>query len=141
VKTQEEAEMKRTWPIIGVNDVAASCTWYLSLFGQPQRPPAHDDFTLIEDDDGTILLGLHEWGGHGEGPPLQSPGDGQPGNGALFFIRVDDFDESLERARELVSRFETYPEVFESGPGTNAFTVRDPDGYYVTVNAMGHERR
>jgi predicted enzyme related to lactoylglutathione lyase len=71
---------------------------------------------------------------------FRAPATANPGNGALFFIRVDDFDESLERARELVSRFETYPEVFESGPGTNAFTIRDPDGYYVTVNAMGTER-
>jgi catechol 2,3-dioxygenase-like lactoylglutathione lyase family enzyme len=99
-------------------------------------PPRHDDFTSIEDDDGTVLLCLHEWGGHGETPPLRSPGDGQPGNGALLFMRVDDFDASLERARALGCRFETDPEVFESGPGTNAFTVRDPDGYYVTINAI-----
>jgi catechol 2,3-dioxygenase-like lactoylglutathione lyase family enzyme len=128
--------MKRTWPIIGVNDVAASTKWYLSLLGQEQRPPAHDDFTMIDDDDGTVLLCLHQWGAHGERPPLQSPADGQPGNGALLFIRVDDFDASLERARALVTHFETDPEVFESGPDTSAFTVRDPDGYYVTINAL-----
>jgi hypothetical protein len=110
--------MKRTWPIIGLKDVAASYKWYSSLLGRPEEPlDQHDDFALIEDDDRTVLLGLHEWGGHDEGPPLQSPGDGQPGNGALLFIRVDDFDESLQRARDLVSRFETDPEVFESGPG------------------------
>jgi hypothetical protein len=51
-------------------------------------------------------------------------------------MRVDDFDASLERARALGCRFETDPEVFEGGPGTNAFTVRDPDGYYVTINAF-----
>lgn len=129
--------MKRTWPIIGVKDVAVSNKWYSTLLGQTAEPlDQHDDFALIEDDDGTVLLGLHEWGGHGEGPPLQSPGEGAPGNGALLFIRIDDFDESLERARGLVPRFETDPEVFESGPGTNAFTVRDPDGYYVTINAL-----
>jgi hypothetical protein len=133
--------MKRTWPIIGVEDVAASCRWYLSLLGQAQRPPAHDDFTLVEDDDGTVLLGLHGWGGHGEGPPLRSPCDGQPGNGALLFIRVDDFDESLASARGLVPRFETDLEFFESGPGTSAFTIRDPDGHYVTINAIGASQR
>ena len=110
------------------------------MLGQPQRPPGHDDFTIIDDEDGTVLLCLHEWGGHGEGPPLQSPDDGKPGNGALLFIRVDDFDESLARARSLASHFETDPDVFESGPGTNAFTIRDPDGYYVTINAMGASR-
>ena len=28
--------MKRTWTIIGVADVARSCKWYQSLFGQPE---------------------------------------------------------------------------------------------------------
>ena len=28
--------MKRTWTIIGVSDVTASCRWYQSLFGQPR---------------------------------------------------------------------------------------------------------
>jgi len=32
--------MKRTWTIIGVRDVARSCKWYQSLFGQPEAPPA-----------------------------------------------------------------------------------------------------
>jgi hypothetical protein len=128
--------MKRTWPIIAVKDVAASAHWYLTLFGQDQRPPHHDDFDIISDEDETVLLALHEWGGHGEGPPLQSPGAEPPGNGVLLFFRVDDFEETLLRARGMVSRFETDPEVFTSGPDTLAFTVRDRDGYYVTVNAL-----
>lgn len=31
--------MKRTWTIIGVNDVGASHKWYLSLFGQTETAP------------------------------------------------------------------------------------------------------
>ena len=129
--------MKRTWPIIGVKDVAVSSRWYLTLLGQTMRPTGHDDFDLIGDDDGTILVGLHEWGAHGEGPPLQAPGNDPPGNGALLVIRVDDFEATLDRARGMGSRFETDPEVFISGADTPAFTLRDPDGYYVTVNAWG----
>ena len=126
--------MKRTWPIIGVKDVAVSATWYQALFGQPQTPPHHDDFTMIEDDDGTVLVCLHEWGGHGEGRPLRSPDDAEPGNGILLFFRVDDYDAALSRAHELVPALESEPHI--SGPGTLAFTLRDPDGYYVTVNAL-----
>ena len=128
--------MKRTWPIIGVRDVATSGTWYRSLLGQNQTPPGHDDFDIITDDDETVLVALHEWGAHGEGPPLERPGSEAPGNGSLIFLRVDDFEETMDRARTLVSRFETDPEIFESGPGTPTFTVRDPDGYYVMVNAL-----
>ena len=36
--------MKRTWTLVGVADVLASCKWYQSLFGQPETAPAHDYF-------------------------------------------------------------------------------------------------
>ena len=126
--------MKRTWPIIGVKDVSVSANWYQALFGQPQTPPHHEDFTMIEDEDGTVLVCLHEWGGHGEGRPLRSPEDAEPGNGILLFFRVDDYDAALSRARGLVPALEAEPHI--SGPGTLAFTLRDPDGYYVTVNSL-----
>ena len=128
--------MKRTWPIIGVRDVATSSGFYLSLFGQKQRSPHHDDFDMISDADGTVLLCLREWAGHGADPPLQSPGDGAPGNGVLLFFRVDDFDDTLARACRTVGHFEKEPQVTDDGPGTPEFTVRDPDGYYVTVSAI-----
>jgi hypothetical protein len=127
---------EETWPIIGVVDVAKSNVWYQSLLGLPHEPPHHEEFTMIIDADDTVLVCLHMWGGHRESPPLESPGDTQPGNGCLLFIRVDDFDESLKRARGLVQHFEADPEVFISGPGTMGFTVRDPDGYYVTINEL-----
>ena len=44
--------MKRTWTIVGVADVARSCSWYQSLFGQPESAPAHDYFGQIVDTDG-----------------------------------------------------------------------------------------
>jgi catechol 2,3-dioxygenase-like lactoylglutathione lyase family enzyme len=128
--------MKRTWPIIGVKDVGASGRWYRTLLGQAQVPSSHDDFDMICDDDETVLVALHEWGAHGEGPPLKAPGNEPPGNGALLFIRVDDFEATLARARTLVGRFETDPEVFLSGPDTPTFTIRDADGYYVMVNSL-----
>ena len=97
--------MKRTWTIIGVNDVRASSKWYQSLFGQPQTAPAHDEFGQLLDSDGTVLLCLHEWGAH-EHPSLMSPDRATPGNGLLLFFRVDDFDLALQRARGLVPRLE-----------------------------------
>jgi catechol 2,3-dioxygenase-like lactoylglutathione lyase family enzyme len=126
--------MKRTWTIIGVRDVAASFKWYQALFGQPKRLPEHDDFGQIVDSDGTVLLCLHEWGAH-EHPPLMSPKSATPGNGLLLFFRVDDFDQALERARALVSRFEEEPHV-NPNTRTPEFSVRDPDGYYVTLSAL-----
>ncbi len=126
--------MKRTWTIIGVADVTHSFTWYQSLLGLPETAPAHDYFGQIVDSDGTVLLCLHKWGVH-EHPPLTSPHRAEPGNGLLLFFRVDDFDLALEGARGLVSRLEEEPHVNLS-TGTMEFSLRDPDGYYVTVNAL-----
>jgi len=126
--------MKRTWTIIGVADVARSFKWYQSLFGQRETRPAHDDFGQIVDADGTVLLCLHEWGAH-EHPPLASPDRAQPGNGLLLFFRVDDFDETLGRARDLVAELDEEPHVNPS-TGTGEFALRDPDGYYVMISAL-----
>ena len=126
--------MKRTWTIIGVRDVHRSVKWYQSLFGQPKTAPAHDYFGQILDADGTVLICLHEWGAH-DHPSLSSPDKGEPGNGLLLFFRVDDYEETLKRARALVTRFEQEPEM-NPGTQTMEFSLRDPDGYYVTISAL-----
>jgi catechol 2,3-dioxygenase-like lactoylglutathione lyase family enzyme len=126
--------MKRTWTIIGVSDVPGSFKWYQSVFGQPETLPGHDDFGQILDTDGTVLLCLHQWGTH-QHPSLMSPDEAPPGNGLLLFFRVDDFDMALKRARALVPRFEEEPHV-NPNTQTREFSLRDPDGYYVTISAL-----
>jgi catechol 2,3-dioxygenase-like lactoylglutathione lyase family enzyme len=126
--------MKRIWTIIGVSDVPSSFKWYQSLFGQPETQPAHSYFGQILDSDGTVLLCLHQWGDH-DHPSLTSPERATPGNGLLLFFRVDDFDMSLKRARALVARFEEEPHV-NPNTQTEEFSLRDPDGYYVTISAL-----
>src|SRR5476651_1902811 len=129
-----EEEMKRTWTISGVSDVAVSFRWYQSLFGQALTSPAHKFFGQILDSDGTVLLCLHEWGAH-DHPSLMAPDHAHPGNGLLLFFRVDDFDMALPRARALVAQLEDEPHV-NPNTGTSEFSLRDPDGYYVTINAL-----
>ena len=126
--------MKRTWTIIGVADVPQSFKWYQSLLGLPETAPTHDDFGQIVDSDGTVLLCLHEWGAH-EHPSLTSPHYATPGNGLLLFFRVDNFDIALSRARTLISRLEEEPHV-NPNTGTMEFSLRDPDGYYVTISSL-----
>ena len=126
--------MKRTWTIIAVRDVPLSFKWYQALFGQQATAPAHDYFGQIVDSDGTVLLCVHKWSEHGH-PSLMSPDAGAAGNGLLLFFRVDDFDEALERARGLVTRFEEEPHV-NPNTRTREFSLRDPDGYYVTISEL-----
>ena len=126
--------MKRIWTIIGVRDVPASFKWFQSLFGQPETPPGHEYWGQILDTDGTVLLCLHQWGAH-DHPSLMSPDDGKSGNGLLLFFRVDDYEMALKRARALVSRLE---EESHLNPNTQTmeFSLRDPDGYFVTISAL-----
>jgi catechol 2,3-dioxygenase-like lactoylglutathione lyase family enzyme len=126
--------MKRIWTIIGVRDVPVSFKWYQSLFGQAETAPGHDYWGQIRDSDGTVLLCLHQWGAH-EHPSLMSPDRALPGNGLLLFFRVDDFDRALERARALVSRLDAGPHLNPSTE-TQEFSLRDPDGYCVTISAL-----
>jgi catechol 2,3-dioxygenase-like lactoylglutathione lyase family enzyme len=126
--------MKRIWTIIGVKDVRASFAWYQALFGRAVTAPAHEYFGQICDADGTVLLCLHAWGDH-DHPSLTSPEHATPGNGLLLFFRVDDFDQALTRARALVTRLDEEPHL-NPGTGTLEFSVRDPDGYYVTISAL-----
>ena len=124
----------RLWTIIGVADVRRSFAWYLELLGLPAADPAHEHFGQIHDGDDTVLLCLHRWGDH-EHPSLTSPARERPGNGLLLFFRVDDFDTALRRARALVSQLEEESHV-NPNTGTSEFSLRDPDGYHVTISAL-----
>jgi len=74
-------------------------------------------------------MGAHEH------PSLMNPNHGTPGNGLLLFFRVDDFELALQRARSLTNRFEEEPHL-NSNTRTKEFSLRDPDGYYVTISAL-----
>ena len=124
--------MKRLWTIIGVRDVATSARWYEGILGCSKKQ-AHAGWAQVVDRDGTVLLCLHQWGEH-EHPTLMSPEVATPGNGLLLFFRVDDFDAALQRARALAVRFEEEPHQ-NLNTGTMEFSVRDPDGYFVTISA------
>jgi hypothetical protein len=64
-----------------------------------------------------------------------SPDRGTAGNGLLLFFRVDDFDQALQRARSLVNGLEEEPHLNPNSQ-SKEFSLRDPDGYYVTISAL-----
>jgi catechol 2,3-dioxygenase-like lactoylglutathione lyase family enzyme len=125
--------MRRTWTIIGVGDVTGSFKWYQSLLGFRRRS-RHDDFGQILDSDGTVLLCLHEWGAD-EHPSLMSPVTRSLATASSCFPSSMIFDMALPRARALVARLEEEPHV-NPNTGTTEFSLRDPDGYYVTISAL-----
>jgi predicted enzyme related to lactoylglutathione lyase len=62
-----------------------------------------------------------------------SPTEGRAGNGLLLWFVVHDFDAAWERAQTMGATIHEPPNS-NNGTGMRAFVVRDPDGYYVTVN-------
>jgi hypothetical protein len=52
-----------------------------------------------------------------------------------LFFRVDNFDAALPNARALVGLLEEEPHLNPS-TGTTEFSLRDPDGYYITISAF-----
>jgi len=131
--------MIRRWTIIGVRDVRRSVAWYQALFGQPVAPRGHDHFGQILDTDGTVVLCVHQRDAH-EHPSLRSPDAAPPGKGLLLFFRIDDFDGALPRARALVTQLEEEPHL-NSNTGTSECSLRDPDGYFVTISALAADAR
>lgn len=81
-----------------------------------------------------MLLCLHQWGAH-EHPSLTSPDEAPPGNGLRLFFRVEDFEGALARVQAMGVRLEAEPHV-NPNTGTAEFSLRDPDGYYVSVSAV-----
>ena len=125
--------MRRLWTIVGCADPTASLEWYQELLRLPKKPPHHDYFAQVIDDDGLVLLCLHSWGEH-DHPSLMDP-EPAAGTGLLLFFRVDNFDASLEAARRLVPNLEEEPSR-NPATGTMEFALRDPDGYYVMISAL-----
>lgn len=125
--------MTRLWTILGVRDVRTSYRWYQRLLGLAVDAPAHDYFGVVADADGTVLVCLHAWGAH-EHPSLTSADVASPGNGLLLFFRVDDYDGALARTRATGAALAEEPHL-NPNTRTQEFSLRDPDGYYVTISA------
>ena len=53
----------------------------------------------------------------------------------LTLLRVDDFDETLSRGRNLGLCLEEEPHI-NPGTKTSEFSLLDPDGYYVSISAL-----
>lgn len=124
--------MKRTWPIIGVADVAKSSAWYMKLLDSENNHPGATVFDQILDKDATVLLCVHHWGDH-QHPSLSNPDHATVGKGLLLWFVVDDFDAAWQRAQTMRALVQEPPHT-DNGTLMRAFVVRDPDGYYVAVN-------
>lgn len=125
--------MIRTWVAIRVADVRASSAWYRRLLGcgsdMEQDHPHREHFDQISADDGTVLLNLVSWHDHDQPWSAQS----ETGKGLVLDFVLDDFDAAWQRARALGADVLRQPQLGTSGYRTHEFSLRDPDGYVVSV--------
>jgi len=116
-------------PIIAVKDVPASSAWYRQVLGCHSMHGG-TEFDILVDEDGDVLLCLHQWAAHGH-PTMQDTSI-TPGNGLILYLRTHD----MEGIRTNVERLK-WPVEEEIHLNTNStkreFSLRDPDGYYLTI--------
>ena len=126
--------MTKIDPIIAVKDVEASSTWYRQVFGFRKTHGGKNFAVLISEND-EILLCLHKWAEH-EHATMIDPGI-TPGNGLLLYLRTDDMNairQNVEKTGGLIE------EEIHLNPSSmkKEFSLRDPDGYYLTITEF-HE--
>lgn len=116
-------------PIIAVKDVEASSRWYQSVLNC-RSMHGGKEFDILVSSENEVLLCLHGWGAHGH-PTMQDPKI-TPGNGLILYFRTDDIDLIRENVRRL--GYSVDEEVHLNPNSTRMeFSLRDPDGYYLTI--------
>lgn len=117
-------------PIIAVKDVETSSKWYQSVFGWKGMHGGNEFEVLVAKDD-EIMLCLHKWGAH-EHPSMTDPSI-SPGNGLILYFRIENMDEIRQNVDQ--AGFPVESEI-QLSPNSRKreFSLRDPDGYYLTVS-------
>ena len=126
----------RTELMITVTDVQASSAWYCQLFGAEHDSDSEEFDRILRD--GNLLLMLNQWGGDEHGPGAFERGDGPSGHGLVLWFLVEDLDLVVSRAEELDAELVREP---HENPLARwrQFSLRDPDGYTITVAETGWE--
>jgi predicted enzyme related to lactoylglutathione lyase len=112
-----------------VRDVPGSVAWYKTLLGADNDRGGNRYDRIVRN--GSILLRLHSVDTDRH-PAVVSPNDGIAGRGVLLFVRVSDLDDVHRRALDLGAEIVQPPYQNEEARHI-AFTLRDPDGYALTI--------
>ena len=116
-------------PIIAVKDVEKSAKWYERIF-LFKKSHGGDNFSVMISSDDQIILCLHKWQEH-DHPTMNDPGI-PAGNGVLLYFRTENMHAIYQNAIKEGCIIE---EDLHLNPNSlkNEFSIRDPDGYYLTV--------
>ena len=126
--------MTRLDPIIAVENVEASANWYRQVFGF-NRQHGGNEFAVLVNEDGEIVLALHQWGAH-DHPTMLKPAT-TAGNGLILYFRTTRIDSIRQNLRDMDAVVEQEMHVNPNSLKAE-FSVRDPDGYYLSISQF-HE--
>jgi len=116
-------------PIIAVKDVEASSKWYQAVLGLRSRHGGREFDILVNQHD-EVLLCLHKWGEH-DHPTMQVP-DRTAGNGLMLYFRTQNMEQIRAHLRD--RNYEVEEEIhLNPNSRRKEFSLRDPDGYYITI--------
>ena len=125
-------------PLIAVRDVRASSRWYGKLLAADSLPDhKHRDRYDRVYSSGRLILQLHAWDEE-DHPNLVNANAAPPGHGVLLWFQVNDFDSTVDRARELGAEVVLEPHV-NPAPQHREIWLRDPDGYVVVIAGLDGE--
>ena len=115
-------------PIIAVRDIETSSVWYQSVLGCRSMHGGKDFDILVSEND-EVLICLHKWEEHGHPTMIKAI---TPGNGLILYLRTENMDVIRENAEKIGCCIE---EDIHLNPNSRKmeFSLRDPDGYYLTI--------
>ena len=119
-------------PLIAVRDVRASTRWYGRLLAADSLPDhQHRDLYDRVFSSGRLILQVHAWDQE-DHPNLVNAHAAPPGHGVLLWFQVNEFDSTVDRARELGAEVILEPHL-NPAPQHREIWLRDPDGYVVVI--------
>ena len=121
--------MTKSDPIIAVKDVEASSNWYQAVFDCTSMHGGEEFDILVSEKDETLLC-LHKWG-H-DGHPTMTDPNTTPGNGLILYFRSDNMERIRKNAGNLDCIIEEEIHLNLNSKRME-FSLRDPDGYYITL--------
>lgn len=123
--------MTKIDPIIAVADVGRSADWYQSVFNC-KRTHGGDEFAVLVNEKNEVLICLHKWGAH-EHPTMKNPDLAQR-NGLILYYKTDHWQQIRKNLEQMDYPVEKDIQV-NSNSRQPEFSLRDPDGYYITITA------
>jgi predicted enzyme related to lactoylglutathione lyase len=121
--------MAKLDPIIAVKDIEASSAWYQSVFSWKSLHGGKDFDVLVAEND-EIILCLHQWE-QDDHPTMVNPAI-TPGNGLILYFRTENMDTIRQNVERLGYAVEEDVHVNPNST-KREFSLRDPDGYYLTI--------